>query len=100
IRARTVTGVQTCALPISFICVTGSLGEEATIRALRSGATDYVRKDRLVELVPAVRRALGLTEDRTGRLRAENGEVVQLRKLNVQDRKSTRLNSSHRTISY
>src|SRR6184192_3361913 len=49
---------------VPFIFVTGSLGEEAAVRALKSGAADYVLKHRLADLGPAVRRALGLAHDR------------------------------------
>ncbi len=41
-----------------FIFVSGTLGEELAIECLKSGATDYVLKDRLARLVPVVRRAL------------------------------------------
>jgi two-component system, NarL family, sensor histidine kinase UhpB len=41
-----------------FIFVSGSLGEERAIEALKSGATDYVLKDRLQRLPAVVRRAL------------------------------------------
>ncbi len=43
-------------LPV--ILVSGSLGEERAIDSLKSGATDYVLKERLARLVPAVRRAM------------------------------------------
>jgi diguanylate cyclase (GGDEF)-like protein/PAS domain S-box-containing protein len=43
---------------IPFIFVSGTLGEDYAIRALKSGATDYVLKDNLVRLPPAARRAL------------------------------------------
>jgi PAS domain S-box-containing protein len=43
---------------IPFIFVTGSMGEEAAIETIKSGATDYVLKDRLGRLIPAVERAL------------------------------------------
>jgi signal transduction histidine kinase len=43
---------------VPFLFVSGSIGEERAIEALRSGATDCVRKDRLERLGPAVRRAL------------------------------------------
>jgi PAS domain S-box-containing protein len=42
----------------AFIFVSGSLGEERAIDTLRCGATDYVLKERLVRLGPAVHRAL------------------------------------------
>jgi diguanylate cyclase (GGDEF)-like protein len=41
-----------------FIFVSGTIGEERAIGALRSGATDYVLKSNLSRLVPAVDRAL------------------------------------------
>ena len=41
-----------------FIFVTGTLGDEVAIEALKVGATDYVLKTRLSRLVPAVQRAL------------------------------------------
>ncbi len=41
-----------------FIFVSGTIGEERAIEALKRGATDYVLKDRLDRLVPVVRRAL------------------------------------------
>ncbi len=44
------------ALPV--ILVSGSLGEERAIDSLQRGATDYVLKERLARLVPAVRRAI------------------------------------------
>jgi two-component system cell cycle sensor histidine kinase/response regulator CckA len=43
-------------LPV--ILVSGTLGEELAIDSLKSGATDYVLKERLARLAPAVRRAM------------------------------------------
>src|SRR5881227_1511036 len=43
---------------IPFIFVTGTLGEEVVIEMLKSGATDYVLKNRLARLGSAVQRAL------------------------------------------
>lgn len=43
---------------IPFIFVSGTLGEEAAIEGLTEGATDYVLKQRLSRLAPAVRRAI------------------------------------------
>src|SRR5204862_645557 len=56
---------------VPFICVSGSLGEELAIEALKNGATDYVLKQRLTRLVPAVRRALQESTERAKRRRAE-----------------------------
>ncbi len=54
-----------------FIFVTGSMGEELAIDSLRSGATDYVLKTRISNLVPAVERALRLADERAKRRQAE-----------------------------
>jgi len=54
-----------------FIFVTGSLGEEFAINTFKHGATDYVLKTRLSELVPAVERALREREERRRRMEAE-----------------------------
>jgi len=56
---------------IPFIFVSGTLGEEVAIEALKSGATDYVLKDRISRIVPAVRRALREAEEIAERKRAE-----------------------------
>jgi response regulator RpfG family c-di-GMP phosphodiesterase len=45
-------------LDIPFILVSGSIGEEAAINALHSGASDYILKDRSKRLGQAVRRTL------------------------------------------
>jgi two-component system, cell cycle sensor histidine kinase and response regulator CckA len=56
---------------VPFIFISGTIGEELAIETLKSGATDYVLKDRLSRLVPAVSRALREVEERTERKRAE-----------------------------
>ena len=43
---------------IPFMFVSGTMGEEAAVEALRGGATDYVLKHNLARLASAVRRAL------------------------------------------
>ena len=49
---------------VPFIFVTGALGEERAIEALKSGATNYVLKSNLARLGPAVVRALKESQDR------------------------------------
>ncbi len=56
---------------LPFIFVTGALGEERAVDTVRLGATDYVHKDRLDRLAPAVARALRESEARSARERAE-----------------------------
>ncbi|QWT20267.1 response regulator [Bacillus sp. NP157] len=57
--------------PIPFIFISATLGEEAAIAALRSGATDYILKQNTARLASAVRRALREAEDAKARARAE-----------------------------
>ncbi|MGB3786732.1 MAG: response regulator [Phormidesmis sp.] len=56
--------VKASALDIPCILVSGVVGEERAIEALKSGATDYVLKQRLERLVPAVKRALREQQER------------------------------------
>jgi len=49
---------QSLCPDVPFILVSGVLGEEQAIDALKRGATDYVLKQRLERLGPAVQRAL------------------------------------------
>src|SRR5713101_1183638 len=55
-----------------FIFVSGTLGEEAAVETLKKGATDYVLKERLYRLGPAVRRALSEAKERAARRQAED----------------------------
>jgi two-component system, cell cycle sensor histidine kinase and response regulator CckA len=50
---------------LPFIFVSGTIGEETAIKSLQEGATDYVLKDRMARLVPAIQRALAEAEERT-----------------------------------
>jgi two-component system, cell cycle sensor histidine kinase and response regulator CckA len=50
--------IQRQSLDIPFIIVSGKIGEETAIEALKAGAHDYLLKDRLTRLGPAIERAL------------------------------------------
>ena len=55
-----------------FIFVSGTLGEEIAVEALKRGATDYVLKQRLERLPPTVLRALAEARERLERQRAQS----------------------------
>ncbi|HVP08130.1 MAG TPA: EAL domain-containing protein [Burkholderiales bacterium] len=57
---------------VPFIFVSGTIGEEYAIRALKNGATDYVLKTNLVRLPAAIERALQERRERAARRRAES----------------------------
>jgi len=65
---------------IPFIFVSGTIGEETAIKSLQEGATDYVLKDRMSRLIPAVRRALADANERT-MLQAMKTRLHQARRL-------------------
>jgi len=54
-----------------FIIISGKIGEEFAIETMKSGATDYVLKQRLERLVPAVQRALNEAAEHQQRKKAE-----------------------------
>jgi PAS domain S-box-containing protein len=56
---------------VPFILISGTLGEEQAVDCLLSGATDYVLKQRLNRLVPAMLRALAEAAERQKRRESE-----------------------------
>ncbi len=67
--------MQEKGLDLPFLIVSGHIGEETAVAAMKAGAHDYLMKDRLARLVPAVERELREAEVRRERRRA----VEQLR---------------------
>lgn len=58
-------------LDIPFIIISGTIGEETAVAAMRDGADDYLLKDRLTRLGGAVEHALQQKRQRDERRRAE-----------------------------
>lgn len=69
-RAALRLARETCP-DTPFIFLSGAIGEDQVIEALRSGAEDYVLKDRLKGLPSAITRALREGEERRRRREAE-----------------------------
>ena len=67
-------------LPV--IMVSGTLGEERAVDSLKNGATDYVLKESLARLGPAVRRAMQEVETRAENKRLE-GQFIGAQKMEV-----------------
>lgn len=65
---------------IPFIFVSGTMGEETAVDALRLGATDYILKSSMARLPSAVRRALREAEERELRDRTE-AELMRSQRL-------------------
>lgn len=64
---------------IPFIFVSGSMGEDIAVLAMKAGARDYVMKGNLGRLVPAIERELVETENRVKKNKAEK-ELLMFRK--------------------
>jgi two-component system cell cycle sensor histidine kinase/response regulator CckA len=60
-------------LDIPFIIVSGTVGEETAVKAMKLGVQDYLLKGQLVRLAPAIERELRDKRDRQARRRAEEG---------------------------
>lgn len=58
-------------IDIPFIVVSGAVGEETAVEVMKAGAHDYVLKQNLTRLVPAIKRELREAEERSSRRRAE-----------------------------
>jgi PAS domain S-box-containing protein len=58
-------------MDIPFLLVSGTVGEEVAVQAMRSGAQDYLLKDHLTRLAPAVMRELREARQRAERRVAE-----------------------------
>ena len=56
---------------LPFVIVSGHIGEDAAVKIMKAGAQDYVPKDNLARLAPAVERELGDAEERRQRRHAQ-----------------------------
>jgi diguanylate cyclase (GGDEF)-like protein/PAS domain S-box-containing protein len=56
---------------VPFVFVSGTIGEERAVEAMKHGATDYVLKDHIRRLAPVVKRAIEEARERAARRRAE-----------------------------
>ena len=63
--------LKSSGLDIPFIVVSGCIGEEAAVALMKSGAHDFVMKDNLARLAPALKRELREAEVRRERRRME-----------------------------
>jgi len=71
--------VQSAGLDIPFIIVSGGIGEDVAVAAMKAGAHDYVMKGNPARLLPAVERELREAEVRRQRRAAEG--VIRDREL-------------------
>lgn len=82
---------------VPFLFVTGALEDDTAIESLRRGATDFIVKERLARLTPAVQRALREFEERraSARVQAENARLYRQLENAVQAREDMLAVVSH-----
>ncbi len=68
---RALALIRERGLDMPFIFVSGTIGEEIAVQAMKSGAHDYVMKNNTKRLLPAIERELREAQLRRGRKRAE-----------------------------
>ena len=83
---------------LPFIFVSGSLGEERAVDMLKNGATDYILKDKLTRLVPAIERALREFEERLELERVWNTLRNNLEYLSKKNRYETIINTVTKAV--
>ena len=83
---------------VPFIFVSGALGEELAIELLKQGATDYVLKNRLSRLGPAVSRALQEVEERNERRMAEEALRQREQALELKSRSLEEANTALKVL--
>lgn len=66
--------VRDSGLDIPFIIVSGSIGEHVAVEAMRAGADDYLMKDKMARLVPAIERSLRAANERRSLATAEQAQ--------------------------
>jgi two-component system sensor histidine kinase UhpB len=64
--------LRSAALDVPFIIVSGNIGEDVAVDAMKAGAHDYVMKRNLSRLVPALNRELREADVRRARNKAEH----------------------------
>ena len=66
---------------LPFILVSGEIGEDTAVAAMRNGAADYLLKHNLARLAPAVEHAIAAHQDRLARLQADAGLAASRQRL-------------------
>jgi PAS domain S-box-containing protein len=84
---------------VPFLFVSGTIGEEKAVAALRDGATDYILKDRLSRLPAAVRRCVAEREERLARRAAED-RIHEQAALLDEAREAIVVHSLERQVTY
>lgn len=73
--------MQARGLELPFVIVSGEIGEETAVAAMRSGASDYLLKNNLARLAPAVEHAIEAFDMRRAKAQADRELQASRRRL-------------------
>ena len=73
--------VKSSPRPLPFILISGEIGEDVAVAAMRNGASDYLLKANLARLAPAVEHAIDAHEARIAREAADHELAVSRQRL-------------------
>lgn len=88
--AAALTLLQESGLDVPFIILSGVMGEDAAVAAMKAGAHDYIFKGNMTRLVPAIQRELSeaarraehrVLENTAGRMERDHEERLRTEKL-------------------
>lgn len=83
---RALNILKSSGLDLPFIIVSGTIGEESAVSALKAGAHDFIIKGKYARLGPAIERELREAEIRRDRRRAEEALLEKERLLSEAQR--------------
>lgn len=75
--------VKERGLDVPFIIVSGKIGEDSAVAAMKAGAHDYLMKGNLSRLVPAIERELREADERRRRRQAEEAMHAQFNQIST-----------------
>lgn len=95
---RALEILQESGLVVPLIVLTGAVREEQVVECMRRGATDYLLKDRMVRLGPAIQRALEERDLRRRKVQAEQALVQKNIELEEQYHRAQAANRTKSTF--
>jgi PleD family two-component response regulator len=84
---------------LPFIIVSGKIGEDIAVGAMKAGAHDYILKDNLARLVPAIERELREAETRRQRRKSDDALKKTFEKLDLMvEERTAELSATNETL--
>lgn len=86
-------------MDIPFILISGTIGEETAVAAMKAGAHDYIMKNNLRRLLPAFERELGEARLRDQKKQADEALKASVHDLKIQNEEYQSLNSGYLSLN-